>query len=123
MRSLRLCSLLILVAIGVVGQTDRGTVTGTVTDPARAGLANATLELKGSETGAAYPSTTSATGNYTFTQVPVGTYELTVTVPGFKKFVRQNIRVQAAQTVGVDIALEVGSATESVTVSAEVSLL
>jgi hypothetical protein len=94
-----------------------------VTDPAGAVVVAAPLELKGAETGVSYQAVSSATGNFTFSQLPVGTYELSVTVPGFKRYVRQNIRVQAAQTLGLDIALEVGAASESVTVSAEVSLL
>lgn len=113
----------LVVLLPVSGQTDRGTVTGQVTDPASAAVANATLELRGVETGSVYPGVSSATGNYTFTQIPIGTYELTATSPGFKRFVRQNLRVEAAQTLGVNIPLEIGTATESVTVSAEVSLL
>jgi len=57
-----------------------------------------------------------ATGNYTLAELPAGTYEIAVTVPGFKKFVRQGLTIQVAQAVRIDIALEVGNATESVTV-------
>jgi hypothetical protein len=64
-----------------------------------------------------------ATGNYTLPELPAGTYEVTVTVPGFKKFIRQGLTIQVAQTVRIDISLEVGNATESVTVSAEAPLL
>jgi hypothetical protein len=113
----------LILSMAAFAQTDRGTITGLVTDPAGAVVANAQLELRGTETGTTYPAATSATGNYTFSQLPVGPYELTLSVPGFKRFVRQNLRVQGAQTIGVDIQLEVGAATESVTVSAEVSLL
>jgi hypothetical protein len=120
---MRLSLACLLLSIAVFAQTDRGTVTGTLTDPAGAVVAAAPIELKGAETGTAYPTVSSATGNYTFTQIPIGTYELSVTVPGFKKYLRQNIRVQAAQTLGLDITLEVGAANESVTVNAEVSLL
>ena len=64
-----------------------------------------------------------ATGNYTLAQLPPGPYEITVTVPGFKTFLRRNLQVQVAQTLRVDMKLEVGTAAESVTVSAESSLL
>jgi hypothetical protein len=113
-------SLLVSVAFA---QGDRGTITGTVSDPAGAVVASAQIEAKNVDSGAVYSATTTAAGIYTLVQVPVGTYELSVTVPGFKKYVRQNIRVEVAQTIGIDVALEVGSAAESVTVSAEVSLL
>src|SRR4051812_41159745 len=123
MQGLKLFICAVVFALITWAQTDRGTITGMVTDPAGAAVPNAVMELKGTETGTTYPAESSATGNYTFSQLPVGLYELSVTVPGFKKFVRQNIRVQGAQTVGVDIQLEIGTSSESVTITAEVSLL
>lgn len=113
---------LVLGAVALA-QTDRGTITGSITDPVGAVVANAPLDLRGTETGVSYPAITSATGNYTFTQIPIGTYELNVVVPGFKKFTRGNIRVQASQVIPVDVQLELGSAAESVTVTSEVTLL
>src|SRR5581483_7432183 len=86
-------------------------------------VANAMVEAKNTDTGTAFQAGTSATGNYTLAQMPAGTYELSVTVPGFKKSVRPGIIVNVAQTVRVDFALEVGAASESVTVQAEAPLL
>ncbi len=115
------CSLFLL---GVAfGQTDRGTITGTISDPAGAVVANAPIQAKNTETGATYQAASTATGNYTLAQLPAGPYEITVTVPGFKTFLRRNLQVQVAQTLRVDMKLEVGTAAESVTVSAESSLL
>jgi len=119
--TLTLCVFLCLVS--AFGQTDRGSITGTVSDPAGAVIALAPIEVRNAQTGALYAVTASETGNYTVPQLQPGTYEVTVTVAGFKKFIRQNIVVQVTQTVRVDAALEVGSATESVTVSSEASLL
>ena len=104
-------------------QTDRGTITGTVSDPAGAVVANAAIEARHIETGTVYPTVSTATGNYTIAQLPVGAYEVTVTVPGFKKYVRSGFTVQVAATLRIDITLEVGAATESVTVQAEAALL
>jgi hypothetical protein len=112
-----------LCCLPVLAQTSGGTITGTVSDPAGAVVANAAIEARNGETGAVYPVGTSTTGNYTITDLPAGTYSLTITVPGFKKYVRPGLIVQAAQTIRVDAALEVGSATESVTVNAEAPLL
>jgi len=67
--------LAVLCSISVWGQTDRGTVTGLISDQNGAAIANAMLELKGSETGVAYPTASSSTGNYTFTQIPVGLFK------------------------------------------------
>jgi hypothetical protein len=114
---------LFFLSVAAFGQSDRGTVTGTVSDPAGAVVASAAIELKNAETGAVYQTETTGTGNYTVAQIPVGTYELSVTAPGFKKYVRQNIAVDVAQTVRLDVPLEVGAATESVTVTEQASLL
>jgi hypothetical protein len=104
-------------------QADRGAITGTISDPAGAVVGNAAIEAKNVETGQLYPAASSSTGNFTIAALPAGTYELTVTVSGFKKFVRPGLIIQAAQTIRVDAALEVGSATEAVTVNAEAPLL
>src|ERR1700733_10371571 len=106
-----------------LAQSDRGTITGTVSDPAGAVVANAAVEARNIDTGAVYTAATSGTGNYTLAELPTGSYELSVTVGGFKKFLRRNIVLPAAQTVRIDAALEVGSASESVTITAEAPLL
>ena len=99
-------------------QSDRGTITGTIADPAGAVIANAAVEARNVATGAVYPVASSGTGNYTIPQLPAGAYELTVNVPGFKKYVRGGLQVEVAGTLRIDVAMEVGGATESVTVEA-----
>jgi len=116
-------ALIFAFAVSLFAQSDRGTITGTVTDPAGAVVAAAPVEARNVQTGAVYQAAASTTGNYTLSQLPTGTYELSVTVPGFKKFVRQNIVLPVAQTVRIDVALEVGSAAESVTVTEASPLL
>jgi hypothetical protein len=123
MRSAGIASILTLAALAAFGQSDRGTITGTVADPAGAVVANAPIQARNVETGAQYEAATSNTGNFTIPQLPAGTYELTVSVPGFKKYTRQNLTMQVAQVVRVDIVIEVGSAAESVTVNEAAPLL
>lgn len=113
----------LLLTAAAFAQSDRGTVTGTISDPAGAVVAGATIELKNTDTGVISDAASTATGNYTVPQIPVGSYELSVMVPGFKKYVRTGIGVGVAQTVRIDVTLDVGAATESVTVNAEASLL
>src|SRR5208282_1961855 len=79
-------------------QTDRGIITGTISDPAGAVVPNAPIEAKNLGTGVVYPAASSGTGNYTIPQLPVGTYEVSVTVPGFKRYVRTGIGVEVAGT-------------------------
>jgi hypothetical protein len=123
MRAFRIAVSFIASALVLFAQSDRGTVTGTVSDPAGAVVANAAIEARNLETGATYQAASSSTGNYTLSQLPAGTYQVAATVAGFKKYVRENVSVQTAQTLRVDIPLEVGAASESVTVTEETSLL
>jgi hypothetical protein len=110
-------------ACGAFAQSDRGTITGTISDPAGAVVANASVEARNTQTGATYPVASSATGNYTIPELPAGTYELSITVPGFKKFIRPGLIIQAAQTIRVDATLDIGNASETVTINAEAPLL
>src|SRR3984957_19682894 len=103
-------------------QGDRGTITGTITDPGGLVISGAPIEVRNVETGAMYQVGSSATGNYVV-QVPTGTYQMSVTVSGFKKYVRQNIAVPVEQTLRLDVALVLGSSTESVTVTEAAALL
>ena len=104
-------------------QTDRGTITGTISDPAGSVVATAKVEAKNTETGANYEVASTATGNYTLSQLPAGNYQMTVVVPGFKTFVRTGIQVQVAATIRIDVSLEVGATSESVTVNEAAPLL
>jgi Carboxypeptidase regulatory-like domain len=122
MRSLIVAVCLIGSALTAFAQSDRGTITGTIADPAGAVVANAAIEVRNVEVGAQYQVGSTATGNYTV-QVPAGRYELTVNVPGFKKYVRPGIVVPVAQTLRLDVILEIGSNTESVTVTEATPLL
>jgi hypothetical protein len=123
MRSVFFVAGYLLTAGILVAQSDRGTLTGTISDPAGAVVPNAPIQARNVETGVTYESASSTTGNYTIPQLPVGAYELTVTVPGFKKYIRTGLAVGVAQTLRVDVGLEVGSAAESVTITAETTLL
>src|SRR6185312_5476413 len=123
MRSLLKAFFFFSMVLTLFAQTDRGTITGTIIDPAGAVVANAAIEARNTETAAVYQVASSATGNYTIPNLPTGTYQLSVTVAGFKKFIRSGLVIQAAQTIRVDAAMEVGSATESVTVTEAAPLL
>ncbi|HSP70502.1 MAG TPA: TonB-dependent receptor, partial [Bryobacteraceae bacterium] len=113
----------LLLAMTAVAQSDRGTITGTVADPAGAVVANAPIQAKNVETGVVYEGASSTTGNYTLVQLPAGSYQVTVTVPGFKKYTRTGLTVQVAQTLRIDVTLEVGATSDSVTVTEAATLL
>src|SRR5579884_2703056 len=100
MRSVLVLSLLATLAFA---QSDRGVITGTITDPQGAVIANAPVQARNQNTGLPYEAQSTATGNYSLSELPAGNYEITVAVPGFKKYTRQGLAVQAAQTYRIDI--------------------
>lgn len=91
-----------------LAQTDRGTITGTISDPAGAVIAGANIQAKNVATGLTYPAASSATGNYTVAQLPAGTYDVTVSAAGFKQYVRTGLVVEVASTLRIDANMQVG---------------
>ena len=120
-RSLFAVVCLLVTPAVIFAQGDRGTITGTVSDATGALVVGAAVEAKHVETGAIYPTQSTNTGNYTLSQLPAGTYEISVTAAGFKKYVRQGLTAEVAGTLRIDVNLEVGSAAESITVTEEVA--
>ncbi len=123
MRRISLVALLLLSASIGFGQTALATITGTISDATGAVVANAPVTVKNLDNGQVYTAASSETGNYTVSQLPIGDYDLTVTVAGFKTYSHTKFHLAAAQTMREDVALQVGQNTESVTVTAESSLL
>src|SRR5215469_710205 len=124
--SMRLVSaslLLLASSLAVFAQNDRGTITGQVTDQAGAVIPNAAVVAANMGTGAESRTATTETGNYTIPSLLAGSYRLTVEVKGFKKFVQENIVVQVATTNRVDVSLQVGETSDTVTITAEAAAL
>ncbi len=122
-RAVQFFAFFLLISSFVFGQVGNGTITGTVTDPTGAVIPAASVEAKNAETGVVYSSVSTNTGNYTITNLPVGTYDLTVKAQGFKTYTHAKLPVSATQILREDATLQVGTSTEAVTVTAESSLL
>ncbi len=101
-----------------LAQEYRGRVQGVVADTTGGVLPGASLVLKSAGTGVEVTRVSNDEGRYIFDYVDPGTYSLAVELPGFKKTIQQNILVQQRGDVTVDVKLEVGEVTESVTVEA-----
>src|SRR5262245_46288306 len=114
---------LLLLATATLAQSDRGSITGAVNDPNGSVIARADVIVRNIATGTEYKTVTTETGIYTISSLPAGSYELRVEVSGFKKFVSQGVKVQLLQTTRVDAALEIGAASDTVTVTAQTPLL
>jgi hypothetical protein len=113
---------LLALALAAYGQGGNGTITGTITDATGAVAPNVSIDVKNSETGAVFHGGTSSTGNYVV-PVPAGSYGVTVTASGFKKYVRSNIVVQTASDTRLDVALELGAVSDTVTVTESAPLM
>jgi hypothetical protein len=114
------CALVLVLAIpfAVNAQQYSGSITGTVTDPSGAAISGATVTATNAGTNATYTATTSDLGAYTIPQVPVGTYELHIKQASFKEFIAKGVEVHTSTAAEVNAKLEVGAATEMVTVEA-----
>jgi hypothetical protein len=95
---------------------DTASVTGTVTDPTGAAIPGAQVTLTSLEHGIKRAATSNGTGDYLFAALPIGSYNLTVAAPGFKKFQAQGVILRVAQKARVDVAMQVGGTNTEVTV-------
>ena len=108
----------LLVGFPALAQLNRGTITGAVTDPSGAAIAEAKITAVHLDTNTSSSTTSTASGNYTLSALQIGVYRLEVEAPGFKRAKRDTIPVTAGTTIGIDVALEIGSVAESVEVQA-----
>src|SRR5271157_842079 len=114
----RFVIVLVLFMTGLlVAQTFRGTILGTVTDPSGNLVAGATVKVRNTGTGQERTATTSADGSYRIPELPIGTYSVTVTQPGFQTSVTSAVEVNVATERRVDAQLKVGQVTQRVEVS------
>jgi len=123
MRFVSVAFLSTICAAMLLAQNDRGTITGTVTDQGGAVVPNANVVATNIETAAEFRTQTTGTGNYTIPSLVVGHYRLVVELTGFKKFVQENIQINVATTDRIDVVMQVGAASETITVEAEVAAL
>ncbi|HLJ75883.1 MAG TPA: TonB-dependent receptor [Acidobacteriaceae bacterium] len=98
------------------GQTDQGTITGTITDPQGAVIPNAQVTLTNVETGLVLRRATNNSGMYVFSPVKIGTYSITVTAPGFETVTQSNLVLNVNQTLESNLKLRTGSVSQTVTV-------
>jgi hypothetical protein len=109
--------------ISASGQTTNGNIQGTVVDPSDAAVGGATVTARNMDTGLTVAATTTGAGVYALPNLPPGRYEITVEMSGMKKYVQAGVTVATNSTVGLDVQLQVGSATESVTVTSDAAQL
>ena len=104
-------------------QAVTGTLLGNVTDSSGAGVPGATVTVTEVQTNISRSAVSNDAGYFIFASLQNGTYTVDAELTGFKKVVRQNVKVDVNTTIRVDMKLEVGQLTEAVTVSAETPVL
>ena len=118
-----LLAFLFLTAPALDAQVLYGSVVGTVKDAQGAAIPAATIVITNKETNLTRETVTGAEGDYTVSTVPPGHYDVKVTLTGFREFVQTNVPVSAGQLSRVDVKLEIGALTETVTVASDAQLL
>jgi outer membrane receptor protein involved in Fe transport len=111
--------LLVLVSV-TNGQTSKGFIVGTITDPNGAAVPGVTIKATNAATGVSRETLSQQDGSYRFDAVDPGNYKLDITATGFKSATK-DVVVAAAQTSEASFALEVGNPAEVVTVTSAVS--
>ncbi len=112
-----LIAILLVTGAHAQGRTT-GTVSGNITDSQGNAVTTATATLSSSDQGKSFVAKANDKGEYLFTDVPVGNYDLKVTANTFQAYVIDSIAVDAEQNVRLDAHLQIGTANESVTVEA-----
>lgn len=122
-RTLAITIVLVVAVGGAMGQVSRtgGTLAGTVTDPSGAVVAGATVIVREVNTGHARTVTTNTTGQFGVTELPTGSYEVTIRQSGFAPFGATPITVELGQTLHIEAQLRPERAQGQVTVSATAS--
>jgi hypothetical protein len=121
--SVSLCCFFLLVPLAALAQTANGTITGTITDTTGAVIPGVAVQVTNTATGVSFSTVSTERGAYTAPNLPPGVYSITASLAGFKKYDRTGVTLPAAQTLKVDVALQVGTTSEAVTINEEATLL
>lgn len=110
-------------SIQVMSQEFRGSITGQVTEASGALVANAQIRITNNANGSSTTAITNDSGNYSLLYLTPGQYTITVEATGFKKIVQQNIEVRVGDKLTLNLSLEIGGVSDTITVTDEGSVL
>ncbi len=106
-----------LASTAIFAQQPTGSIEGTVTDPQGAVVQNATVTVRNIDTNQSRTAITDDNGHYRVAQLQPGTYEVKTNAANFKTTAVKDVKVQVGQNLPLDVKLEIGGATEEVTIA------
>jgi len=121
--ALAACLLLVFSSAGVRSQSTNASLTGHVTDPSKAPIADAQVAAINARTNARRETTTNGSGEYYVTNLPPGPYRLEIEKPGFKKIIKPEVVLHVQDTFAINFEMAVGAVTDSITVEGGAPLL
>src|ERR1700760_2054191 len=113
----RICSLMLAVVFATstaFAQSSHGAMAGSVTDPTGAVIPGAKVMLTEQATGTKTETVSTSSGDYRFTELPVGTYTVTTSAPGFTTSTATGVQVTVNSVSSLNVKLTVGSQTENI---------
>src|SRR5258708_13325959 len=119
LRKMALALVAVLTVVNVAWGQATSSLRGTVTDPSGKAVAGAGVVLSSAETKTARNVTTGDQGEYQFLLVPPGTYTLTVTAPGFRRYEQKDLALLVNTPATANVQLKIGATAEVVTVTSE----
>jgi hypothetical protein len=121
-------ALLILIIIsgfplGLRAQSTNASLTGRITDPSKAVIADAKIAAIRAGTNVRYETTSNASGEYYLANLPPGLYRIEIERPGFKKLIKPDVILHVQDALEINFEMTIGEETDSITVEAGASLL
>ena len=113
-----LTALMLGVCFAATGQSDRGTIAGSILDISGAVVPGAAITATGADTGVVYKTTSTSVGAYRIPNMQVGVYNLSVEAKGFKTSEQEGLIVQINTTTALNVVLQPGEVVQTVTVTA-----
>src|ERR1035437_336014 len=107
----------------MLAQFTTARLSGTVLDPSGAALPGATVTVQNELTTYKRDATTNSAGEYLFPVLPVGTYQITVTMTGFDTYIQKGIALQVDKSASLSVQMKLGSVAQQVTVNADASMV
>ncbi len=107
----------------MLAQESRGTITGTVTDSAKAVIQGASVKVTNVAMGTTVSIATNDSGLYRAPYLIPGTYQIAVEAAGFKKYLRDGVTIRINDTIEINVTLELGEVQETITVTSDAPLL